>query len=157
MSTPAKKRGGRPSKFTPELRRRVLRLISKGIPHKHAALAAGCSYQSLLNYQQAYPDFAERCKNALADGIRRRVEAVEECCRSKDEAVRLRAATWWLTHVPGAAEHFSETRKTEFTGLDGSIIAAGVTLYLPRKELPALDGTVAMKAITERSAEDERD
>jgi len=124
-TAPARRKNGKPgrkTKFTPELSRRILRLISKGIPVSHATRACGITFQSFRNFQQAYPDFEDKCRNALSAGIRRRVEIVEKCCRSQDEGLRLRAAQWWLTHIPGAAEYFSETRKIELSGeLDGRV------------------------------------
>lgn len=139
VSATTNKRTGRPSKFSPELCRRILRLIAKGVPALHACRACSISFQTFRNYQQAHPGFAEKCRNALSDGIRRRVEIIEKCCRSKDESVALRAATWWLSHTPGSAEHFSESRKLELSGeLNGK---AAIQIVLPAKDgtLPAVE------------------
>jgi len=115
---PAKRRGrnGRPSKFTPELVRRVIRCVRGGMPLTLAANASGICYLSLTEYRKRYPQFDIAMNEAIAAGIKKRLDVVLKATRSQDEAVRLRAACWWLTHVPPAAQHFSESSRLEVTG-----------------------------------------
>ncbi|MGD0253022.1 MAG: hypothetical protein ABSC01_10045 [Verrucomicrobiota bacterium] len=76
---------------------------------------------------------------------------------TEDELVERLKISRGTTHVPGAAEHFSESRRVELTGADGSPLAAGVTLYLPQKESAAVESSVeTVPALTE-GGESERD
>ena len=122
---------GRPTKFGPKLARRILRSVAMGVPATHVARAAGLSYQSLLNYQKLHPQFADAMAAAVSRGVEKRLEVVERATRSKDEAIRLRAACWFLEHTQPA--HFARNR-IELTGADGSPLAAAVAIYLPKKD-----------------------
>ena len=113
---------GRPTKFKPELVRRILRSVGRGIPISHAARAAGISHQSLINYRRQNPRFEDAMATAISRGIEDRLRVVERATRSTDEAVRLRAATWWLSHSPHSAPFFSESSRVELSGeLDGRV------------------------------------
>ena len=129
---------GRPTKFTPQLRRRILRSVALGVPGTHVARAAGLSYQSLLNYQRLHPHFADDMARAVSAGVEKRLEVIERATESQDEAIRLRAACWFLEHTQPA--HFARNR-IELTGADGSPLAAAVAIYLPKKdgESPAVE------------------
>jgi hypothetical protein len=83
----------------------------------HAANGAGVSYQSLLNYRRDHPDFEEAIARATAKGIEARLKVVHDALSSPDEAIRLRAACWYLEHT--APEHFARNR-VEVTGKDGA-------------------------------------
>ena len=122
---------GRPTKFKPELAKRILRSVERGTPATHVARAAGLSYQSLLNYQRLHPHFADAMSRAISRGIEKRLEVIERATRSKDEGIRLRAACWFLEHTQPA--HFARNR-IELTGADGSPLAAAVAIYLPKKD-----------------------
>ena len=112
----------------------IIAAVEDGCPLCHAATSAGVSVQSISNWRESDPDFSEQIKQAVSRGIKARLDIVKRATQSKDEGVALRAATWWLTHVPGAAEHFSESRRIEVTGADGQPLAAAVMLYLPVKD-----------------------
>jgi hypothetical protein len=118
-----KNQGGRPSKFTKEFSEKFLSFVRDGMPLTHAASACGVCYRSLTTYRNEHPEFSEAITEALSHGIQVRLDIVKKCTESSDQNVALRAATWWLTHVPGSAEHFSESRKVEVTGeLDGRVL-----------------------------------
>jgi hypothetical protein len=102
-----------------------------GVPATHAARAAGLSYQSLLNYQRLHPQFADDMARAVSEGVESRLEVIERATQSQDEAIRLRAACWFLEHTQPA--HFARNR-IELTGADGSPLAAAVAIYLPKKD-----------------------
>jgi hypothetical protein len=120
---PGKRKSGAPLKVTPPVEMEYLNLLSKGVPAVHAAQACNVTYQTILNHQRRDQVFEEKVHAAISRGIKERVEIIVSACSSQDESVRLRAATWWLSHVPGAAEHFSESRKVEVTGeLDGRVL-----------------------------------
>jgi len=134
----ARKKIGRPSKFTPVISRRVLRSVERGTPLTHAAHGAGVSYPTFLAYKKSHPKFAEAVLRAVARGMDRRLKIIEEALSSKDESVRLRASCWYLEHVH--PEHFARNR-IEVTGADGSPLAAAVAIYLPKKDgnVPAVE------------------
>jgi hypothetical protein len=111
-----RRKPGRPSKLTRATRRRILSSISRGVPFVHAANGAGISYQTFLNYRRDRPDFEEAIAGAVAKGIEARLKVVHDALSSPDEAVRLRAACWYLEHT--APEHFARNR-VEVTGKDG--------------------------------------
>jgi hypothetical protein len=125
---------GAPVKFNDTIAKAVRDAVEDGIPLTHAARIAGISFQSLCEYRRIYPEFDEQVKSAVSRGIQSRLDIVKKAMQSKDENLALRAATWWLTHAPSAAEHFSESRRVELTGADGSPLAVGVGIYLPEKQ-----------------------
>jgi hypothetical protein len=117
LTPPAlRNKGGAPTKYCERVAQTIVAAVEDGCPITHAATLASVSYSSVCEYRRLYPDFDERVKQAIALGIKSRLDVVKKAMQSKDENVSLRAATWWLTHVPGAAEHFSETRRLEISG-----------------------------------------
>jgi hypothetical protein len=134
-----KKKRGRPTKFTASTRRKILANIRRGLPLNHCCVAAGITFQSLCTYRDSDPAFADAIMRATSRGIESRLGIVSRAMRSKDESVRLRAATWWLTHAPAAAPHFSETRRVEMDG-QPPVIAPTVIFALPEKIPLPTDG-----------------
>lgn len=128
--TKQEKKVGRPSKFTPETRKLILKLIRRGMPLTHAAHAVGMSFPTFQNHRHANPDFDSEIEEARARGIAARLRVIHDATHSADESVRLRAATWFLEHV--APEHFARNR-VEVTGKDGEPLAAAIAVYLPQK------------------------
>jgi hypothetical protein len=78
------------------------------MPLVHAANASGVSFHSLNTYRNKHPEFADALSQAISKGIESRLEVIERATNSQDEAIRLRAACWFLEHT--APEHFSKTR-----------------------------------------------
>ena len=128
MST--RNKGGRPSKFTPATRRKILKLVGRGMPLTHAANVAGVSYQTFLNYRRDRPGFDEAIGNAIAKGIEARLKVIERATKSPDESIRLRSACWFLEHT--APEFFARNR-VEVTGANGLPLAGAIAVYLPQK------------------------
>ncbi len=125
------KRTGRPSKLTPVTMKRVLRAVARGTPLVHAAAAGNMTFQTLSTHRGKNAAFADAIAKAVAKGVEAKLKVVERATKSKDEAVRLRAACWYLEHVH--PESFARNR-IELTGADGSPLAVGVGIYLPRKD-----------------------
>jgi hypothetical protein len=146
---PERQRGGRPSKLTAQVLRKILRGIGRGMPMTHAVTACGLTYQSFLNYRRSHPKVDEILKRAVSRGINQRLAVIEECMKSGDLAIRLRSSIWWLEHAPGAAEHYSKTR-LEVTGSDG--LPMSVSIYLPKKEGSEIEAgeVVDTTEVTER-------
>jgi hypothetical protein len=134
-------RGGRKSKFTKPLVRRILKAVGRGMPIQQAANACGVSPSTLLTYRRRYPAFDQKVQEAIAKGIAARLDVVILSMKSAEESIRLRASTWWLEHV--VPEHFGRNR-IEVTGTDGSPLAA-IAIYLPQKDnsRPAVEVTPA--------------
>jgi transposase-like protein len=99
---------GRKSKFTAELRAKILRLAAKGMPLTHISSACGISHQAFRNYRRDRPEFEAALLQAISRGMEKRLAVIEKAMDSQDESIRLRAATWYLEHVH--SEHFSKTR-----------------------------------------------
>jgi len=136
------KRVGRPSKFQPATVSKILRSVARGMPLVHAASTGGISFQTLTAYRSDHPDFADALAQAVAKGIEARLKVVERAMDSPDENIRLRSAFWFLEHT--APQYFSRTR-IEISGADGSPLALGIGIYLPRKdgdEIKPLPATV---------------
>jgi hypothetical protein len=127
-------KAGRPTKFTKLAQARILRAVERGMPFVHAARAAGMTAQTLFTHRSNNQAFADALAVAQAKGIERQLKIVQHATESSDESVRLRAATWWLTHAPGAAEHFSESRRVEFSGLPAGIIVIQWPHQIPSHE-----------------------
>lgn len=138
-ASPARRKNGRPTKFTRQTQARVLKCVEKGMPLVHAANAAGISFMSLNTYRQKHPKFADALAQSISKGVEKRLEVIERAIDSEDESIRLRAACWFLEHTQPT--HFARNR-IELTGADGQQLAAGVTLYLPQKETVAVAGNV---------------
>ncbi|MGB7749301.1 MAG: hypothetical protein WBN75_18665 [Verrucomicrobiia bacterium] len=135
LAPPAlRNKGGAPTKYCERVAQTIVAAVEDGCPITHAATIAGVSYSAVCGYRKQFPDFDERVKQAIALGIKSRLDVVKAAMKSKDENVSLRAATWWLTHVPGAAEHFSESRRLEISGPDGEPLAGTVAIFLPKKD-----------------------
>lgn len=122
-----KLKGGRPSKFTPELVKRILKCVERGMPLSLACEAAGIEFCTLQVYRKKHPDFAAHIKAAIAKGVEKRLKKIEDASDAGD----WRAAAWLLEHCQ--PEHFSRNR-IEVSGPDGSPLAAAVAIYLPAKD-----------------------
>lgn len=96
---------GRPSKLTPQLKRKLLGLISMGSPLESAANACGISYSVLRDWIQRgknthptrpanaeYVAFVDDYQKALADGEAVLIEYIHVAAKSKD----WKAAAWLL-------------------------------------------------------------
>ena len=124
---PAKSKGGRPTKFKPELVKRILGCLRRGMPLTLAARAAGISDYAFKSYRTRFPEFAGKVEVAIAQGVERRLQKIEDASEAGD----WRAAAWLLEHCQ--PEHFARNR-VEVTGADGSPLTAAVAFYLPQKD-----------------------
>ena len=129
MSTtlPDKRKPGRPTKFTPAMRKRILRCLTGGMPISLAASAAGTCYQSIVTWRAANPEFDSAISEAIALGIEKRLAVIEMANDESD----WRAAAWLLEHCQ--PEHFAKNR-IEITGANGGPLAGAVGSFRPRKD-----------------------
>lgn len=84
---------GGPTKFTPELKAKLLELIELGMPLTHAADAVGIAFSTLCNWRQANADFADEVERAVASGMQRHLENIVRA-----SATDWRASAWILSH-----------------------------------------------------------
>lgn len=124
---PDKPKTGRPTKFTPATRKRILRCLTGGMPLGLAASAAGTCYQSIVTWRAANPDFDSEIAEAIALGVEKRLAVIEKASDAND----WRAAAWLLEHCQ--PEHFAKNR-IEITGANGGPLAGAVGIFLPRKD-----------------------
>jgi len=124
---PAKRKSGRASKFTPETRKRLIKLVARGLPFTHAASACGISHQSFITYRREHPDFAAQIERAVAVAIEKRLETIQHAADLGD----VQSAKWLLEHLH--PEFFARNR-IELTGVDGKSLTAAVAIYLPQKD-----------------------
>jgi transposase-like protein len=129
---------GRLTKYTPETRARVLKCLRRGMPLVLAAKASELSPQTIANWRDRHPEFEAEVQTAIARGIEARLAVVLKATASKDESVALRAATWWLTHTPGAAEHYGANR-LELSGPNGGPLTGAIGIFLPKKDGEAIE------------------
>jgi hypothetical protein len=112
-----------------------------------ACSVAGISTETYKNWRSCEPLFNAQAERAVAEGVQARLKVVEKCAfESEDEAIRLRAACWMLEHVH--PEHFAKNR-IELTGADGAPLAAGIQLYLPKKDGAPAGEVVETRELTE--------
>lgn len=88
MARPAQ----RPTKYTPERVKSILSDLAAGIPKQHAAIRAGVSDQTLLNWEHKYPEFAAGIRKAEADAVARNVALIQRAAQDGT----WQAAAWWL-------------------------------------------------------------
>ena len=127
-SIPAERnKGGRPSKFTPETRARLIELVAKGVPYKHACRAVRITFQSFSTYREQHHDFAEEIESAVAAAIEKRLDVIQRAADTGD----VNSAKWLLEHLH--PESFARNR-IEVTGADGAPLTGAVAVYLPQKD-----------------------
>jgi hypothetical protein len=100
---PAKRRRGRPRKWTVANVQRILRCIERGTPFVHACAAVGISKASFCARRNRYPEFERAIQSAVAKGIAARLLKIERA-----SATDWRAAAWLLEHC--APEFFAKSR-----------------------------------------------
>ncbi|MCW5553056.1 MAG: hypothetical protein KIS67_12965 [Verrucomicrobiae bacterium] len=133
------KRGCR-TKFNARLAKQLCDAIADGLPITHTCRLAGIAFETYRSYRRAHPEFDMAIESAIARGIEQRLSVVKRAMSSADEAIALRAATWWLTHVSGAREHFSETARVEVSGMNQQV-AVLVWPHQQHHENEILDAT----------------
>jgi hypothetical protein len=122
-----RRRMGRPSLFTPFIVRRILRCARRGMPLSAACACVGISYSSLCAWRAKDKFFNDALATAIGKGIDANLKVIEQALKSRDEAIRLRAACWFLSSTQSA--HFGRT-KLEVTGADGSPLAGQVAVLV---------------------------
>ncbi len=94
-SVPAKSKGGRPLRFTPQIETRFVELVAKGVPLTHACSALRLSYQTFSDHREKHPQFKLRLEQGIALAIEKRLALIEKAADSGD----VRSAQWLLEHL----------------------------------------------------------
>lgn len=120
---------GRPEKFTPATRRRLIETIAAGVPVCHACAACRVSKSGFHEYRAEHPDFAAKIEQATAVAIEKHLHLIIAAAEQGSTA----DSRWYLERVH--PQHFGRTR-IELTGTDGAPLAAAIGIYLPQKDAP---------------------
>ncbi len=62
-------REGRPSKLTPEIRKKILKHVENGLPYQLAAESVGIARSTLQDWKAKNPDLADALKEAEAKSV----------------------------------------------------------------------------------------
>src|SRR5204863_7701795 len=116
-------------------------------PQTMATSVAGISQQTFFNWKRDDPDFQREIEEAIAKGVDARLQSIEKAADLGD----WRASAWLLEHCQ--PQHFAKNR-LEITGADGRPLAAGVTLYLPKKETAVVEVETGAPVLTEGNHHD---
>lgn len=81
----------RPSKFTPERRKRIIEAIRQGNTRKAAVAQAGINYDTFCQWLRQHPEFSDQVKNAEAEAELASVKVIREAA-----ITTWQAAAWWL-------------------------------------------------------------
>jgi hypothetical protein len=128
VTLPAKRRRiGAPSKYTPQTRARLVELVKKGVPFRHACNAVRISYQSFCDYREQHPDFREEIERGVSNAIEKHLDLISKAAETGD----VQSSKWLLEHLH--PEFFAKTR-IELSGPDGSPLAGAIAVYLPQKD-----------------------
>ena len=74
---------GQPTKYTPELRQRILEEVRTGMPLKHAVACAGITYQTLYNWEKEDPFFAQEIEIARLASVKERWEKIKQAAEDR--------------------------------------------------------------------------
>jgi hypothetical protein len=110
------RRKGRPTKFVPALRKRLVEIISIGTPLRFACAACRISYASFCEYRIAHPDFDNEIEAARAASIEKHLRNIIAAAEAGSTA----DSRWYLERCFPA--EFGRT-KLEVTGADGEPLA----------------------------------
>ncbi len=87
-----KRRVGAPSKRTPEVEKLLCVAMSRGLPMKHASRLAGIDHSTFCDWRNTDAEFAAKIESAQAEGISRRLAAIEDAAAGGD----WKASAWIL-------------------------------------------------------------
>ena len=113
--TNPRRRKGRPTVFTTNAKRRLIRAIGAGVPMRMACASCRVSYSAFCEYRNANPKFEEKIQKAGADAVEWHLNNIITDAKSDPASSR-----WFLERVH--PQHFGRT-KIEVTGADGEPLA----------------------------------
>lgn len=114
---------GRPTKCTPEAIAIICAEVAKGIPKKYAGVAAGVTYQAMMQWEELAKEghepfltFAREMQAARRTHIAMRLEAIES------GAGDWKRQAWLLERLEPTL--FAPTTRTQISGPDGGPVQA---------------------------------
>src|ERR1017187_10426099 len=147
-----RKKIGRPTVRTQRRARIICNALARGLPACHACACAGISFMTFTTWKIHSEKFWQRIEAAIAKGIDRRLKKIEKASNAGD----WHASAWLLSHCPGAAEHFSESRRVELTS-DGDLLGSAQIAVLvwphEQKQNEIIDAEKNRPAITAPDAD----
>lgn len=122
---------GKPSKFTEQRAKTIIRAVEKGATKRAAAGAAGIGYSTLMDWQRSYPEFSEALTLA-EDKCAQRMATLVTTAGITD----WRAAAWWLERR-GSEEWAAKARAENIFEIELGRIAAerGITIEQVKADL----------------------
>jgi hypothetical protein len=124
----AKRRAGRPVRWTPATIRRLLRTIGRGVPFRHACAALGVSISRFCELRNEDPAFHAKVDSAVSRAVDKRLRVIQNAANGGD----WRAAEAWLRLVL-PAEYGRQ--RLELSGVDGGPLAqVAVVLQWPHQQ-----------------------
>ena len=135
-TTPARRKPGRQTVFTPATRRRLIKCIAAGVPTTHAASACGVSFSAFCEFRNRNKRFDEAIERAKSRAIERHLNLIIKAAENGDVS----SSRWFLERCHSS--HFGR-QKIELTGADGAPLTAAIGIYLPEK-----NGMMDPKALT---------
>jgi hypothetical protein len=115
LNKPRRKKG-RPTVFTSNAKRRLVRAIGAGVPMRMACASCRVSYSAFCEFRNANPKFEEKIQKAIADAIEWHLNNIVAAARNGS----VENSRWFLERTQPA--HFGRT-KLEVTGADGEPLA----------------------------------
>jgi len=110
--------------------------LKRGVPRGMACRMAGITYPTFLAWQREDERFREEVELAIAAGVDGHLGNIEAASKTD-----WRASCWILERCH--PDQFGRNR-VELTGADGAPLAAGVQLYLPKKDDAGAPGARAL-------------
>ena len=141
----APKRKGRPFKFTPATRKRLISAIAAGVPVCHAVAACRVSKSGFHDYKNSHPKFAEQIEQATGKAIEKHLRLILAAAENGDTA----NSRWFLERVH--PQYFGRTR-LELSGPDGEPLPGTqiAVLVWPHQQAQA-NGTPTTPALQEHA------
>lgn len=90
--TPEKNLGGRPSKYCPEIVKRICKNVKEGCSRDASAALSGINVDTLYQWQQRYPEFSDALQKADSQCQQACIRAIRKAGRS----VKNWTANAWL-------------------------------------------------------------
>jgi len=113
---PKKKRKlGRPTKYNPQVVKKICTAVSEGLPFKYAAALGGITYKTFCEWRKEYSPFCDAIEASVAEGIQTRLRLINSAGEGGDVV----SSRWYLEHV--FPEHYAKTRVDHQHHVEGNI------------------------------------
>ena len=121
----------RPSKYTPEVVKKICRAIELGATYELAAKYAGTSYETFNTWRNTKPQFSQAISEAEGKAAHGWLSMIEDSAASGQWT----AAAWKLERrYPH--DYGKTVQEQQHTGKDGQDLVVKFDVVLPRQALP---------------------